>query len=561
MALNEGFEYPALTTDTQIRVLILAPSRDDTPIIGFHLVIDLDADWELPSFESRSWPALGPKGRARMEIKDDDGEVVLGFTMGDIQYQPDDEHSFYPFQRYSALSYVWGDQSNPHKIYLNNKEFYIGHNLYLALRQHSKSMRSSTIEVERHNDRPLTNPQEDSVLTESRLLWIDAMCINQSDIAEREAQVKLMARIYRQADHVHANLGYEGDGNDDGIKLVHLLRTIMAAGSACKRLDPQPNDAMGALAENAVPQSNTPATSHADEQPSGSRKGSKVVARIRKTWKSMVSKRERISGPVPATAATSTPSLQAYGAPPEDDEIWDWAVRFYGSPYFRRLWIIQEFALAKKITLWFGNFGLEPLMVITCLLYCESYNRGGLQFGASGSPENPGLINQSSNFSGVVELMVQRKLVHEAIPDISTLLSKLNIARGSLATDQRDKIYGMLSLALDSHKFLSLVSYSKSVTEVYLDFARRFVELGQGMEMLYQVDSSSSKALDIPTWVPVSCPTTSIDGRLSNICKGLVSTFKRKPCISFWGFSSIPLREQGQAARPSALQYRLHTYS
>jgi hypothetical protein len=40
-----------------------------------------------------------------------------------------------------------------------------------------------------------------------RTMWIDAICINQSSVAERELQVKLMRDIYQQADGVVIWLG------------------------------------------------------------------------------------------------------------------------------------------------------------------------------------------------------------------------------------------------------------------------------------------------------------------------------------------------------------------
>jgi Heterokaryon incompatibility protein (HET) len=47
----------------------------------------------------------------------------------------------------------------------------------------------------------------------SRVLWADALCINQEDIPERNRQVQLMSKVYRQADSVLAWLGLEADGS------------------------------------------------------------------------------------------------------------------------------------------------------------------------------------------------------------------------------------------------------------------------------------------------------------------------------------------------------------
>ena len=41
----------------------------------------------------------------------------------------------------------------------------------------------------------------------SKLWWIDALCINQDDVEEKNEQVKLMCKIYSKAKKVYAWLG------------------------------------------------------------------------------------------------------------------------------------------------------------------------------------------------------------------------------------------------------------------------------------------------------------------------------------------------------------------
>ncbi|KAF8848154.1 hypothetical protein BDZ45DRAFT_538013, partial [Acephala macrosclerotiorum] len=90
---------------------------------------------------------------------------------------------------YEALSYVWGDPSSPQLIQMNGHDFEVGRNLFSAL-QHLRI--------------------EDS----DRLLWVDAICINQSDIPERNYQVSRMGLIYRAALQVIAWLGPATQGSD-----------------------------------------------------------------------------------------------------------------------------------------------------------------------------------------------------------------------------------------------------------------------------------------------------------------------------------------------------------
>lgn len=77
-------------------------------------------------------------------------------------------------QEYEAVSYVWGSDSDLQAIQLNQERFWVTKNLSAAL---------NTLRL----------PDQD------RILWIDALAINQSSFAERASQVKLMQRIYSYA--------------------------------------------------------------------------------------------------------------------------------------------------------------------------------------------------------------------------------------------------------------------------------------------------------------------------------------------------------------------------
>ena len=85
--------------------------------------------------------------------------------------------------QYEALSYMWGELGKPNAdIVLNGQPYCVRENLFLAL----KNLRQTTT---------------------ARALWIDALCINQQDINERNHQVNQMGTIYSQAQRVVAWLG------------------------------------------------------------------------------------------------------------------------------------------------------------------------------------------------------------------------------------------------------------------------------------------------------------------------------------------------------------------
>ena len=79
---------------------------------------------------------------------------------------------------YDALSYCWGDPTvEGGVILIGNSYLHITESLHSALHQFRES-----------------NDECDKIL-----LWVDAVCINQKDIPERNEQVKLMRNIYRSA--------------------------------------------------------------------------------------------------------------------------------------------------------------------------------------------------------------------------------------------------------------------------------------------------------------------------------------------------------------------------
>ena len=101
---------------------------------------------------------------------------------------------------FDALSYVWGATIIPYKIKVNGKPFYVTSNLYTALQE-------------------LRHPERE------RMLWIDAMAINQSDNAEKSSQVQLMQDIYCRASQVIVWLGKSSSSTSRAFDLIKELGT------------------------------------------------------------------------------------------------------------------------------------------------------------------------------------------------------------------------------------------------------------------------------------------------------------------------------------------------
>lgn len=103
-------------------------------------------------------------------------------------------------EEFQALSYTWGEPGGERSVIISGIEMKISPNLYDALR---------TFRDE--NVRP-------------GCLWVDAICINQDDVAEKNHQVPLMGDIYGFAGGVHVWLGWE---RTETVRLIDRLNSGM----------------------------------------------------------------------------------------------------------------------------------------------------------------------------------------------------------------------------------------------------------------------------------------------------------------------------------------------
>ncbi|KAF5572780.1 heterokaryon incompatibility protein [Fusarium pseudoanthophilum] len=184
---------------------------------------------------------------------------------------------------YEALSYSWGSQSTPHEILVDGKTLLITESLYEALWH-------------------MRRPDED------RMLWVDALCIDQNNIKERGHQVNRMGEIYGKADKVVVWLGYLS-GNATKLKsAVTILEAKLA------------------------------------EIPGIPRKWPREDPRWRSQWEQV--------------EASLVPSCRK--------ELVDGLQSFMGKSWFSRVWILQEVANAKRAVV-SCNLGEIPSWIFALL--------------------------------------------------------------------------------------------------------------------------------------------------------------------------------------------------
>jgi hypothetical protein len=125
-----------------------------------------------------------------------DAPLVCDFYVADILHATFEGFAIHPStgaQRaeYNALSYTWGSDATPAVISCNGADLPIGLNLYDALR----ALRL----LEKRN----------------QFIWVDSICINQSDKNEVSNQVSAMFIIYQKAAQVIAWIGSAPEHEND----------------------------------------------------------------------------------------------------------------------------------------------------------------------------------------------------------------------------------------------------------------------------------------------------------------------------------------------------------
>ena len=141
-----------------------------------------------------------PLDRNRREIR------LIQFTVTDDSRPPSDSircktltASLDNLPEYYAVLYTWVDNKREHALLLDGQVLDVASDIAVAL-QHLSFFRT-------------------------RYLWIDAICINQDDDAEKSWQAQARARIFQDAFKVIVWLGAEDDGIYNGLKALAIIKT------------------------------------------------------------------------------------------------------------------------------------------------------------------------------------------------------------------------------------------------------------------------------------------------------------------------------------------------
>ncbi|RSM18298.1 hypothetical protein CDV31_002817 [Fusarium ambrosium] len=345
---------------------------------------------------------------------------------------------------FAALSYVWGDADDCENIVVNSQLVSVTKNLEAALRH-------APFFQEIH---PACSP--------IFLLWADAICIDQQNDPERQAQVQLMARLYQQAECVFAWLGSE-----DEDLAFRSMRPMLQE--------------MNRVGQNDITDLQTLASLN---------------------WLSPY--RDLCENHVIVTKDENRPNI-----PTLFNTAWSAINDLVSRKYWTRVWIFQEAVLAKRLILAcptaamnFDDLGAFAHIMHALQQFLRTVPWAKPNFLGSAAWY---FIRDIIDWSRIVVISLLR-LGREFKPKETEQKFVMTMNGFNLdATDPRDHVYGLLALTgLDIKP-----DYTRSLGQVYTEFTRKLLETSRSRNASRELSWLQHAGVGVfgqtstsPSWVP-----------------------------------------------------------
>ena len=333
--------------------------------------------------------------------------------------------------QYEALSYTWGPQSPTVEITINEQPFAVRENLYNALTRLRRS--------DKH-----------------RVLWIDAICINQEDIIERSDQVQRMRSIYQRAETVLIWLGESYDNSDLAFEALELLTGT----------DQQRRASPGIVGEWYGPQYDL--------------------------WWALPGRGDAKKDQADLLKYMNSLGLRSWQDISEKHKL---ALKnLLRRDYWKRVWCIQEVGNAQTTVILCGGKSIDW----TCFewyLYNDKVR---------GDPDGLPMTVQASDMNEMLEARwkIRDPMRYLGFDVYETFLQTIDRYREHIATDPRDKVYALLGLPSSDNKMALQPDYNKSVPDAYREVARTMINHRRDLSVLTSVHHDKQNHYALPSWVP-----------------------------------------------------------
>ncbi|WAO94944.1 HET domain-containing protein [Fusarium falciforme] len=319
-----------------------------------------------------------------------------------------------PPAKYEALSYTWGDPKVTREIIVNGYLVNVTFNLYSALYRLRQA-------------------------EEMRVLWVDALCINQTDVDERGQQVGLMGKIYSICDNTVIWIDeppfetwpahWFGDERDHP-SLIWLGNEFVYYSTLQEPADPASVDIVFHVFANL----RLIQDSHLFEQP-------------------LFTDLTGANFAYPPDY-NSYRSMMAQALAP-----------FADSPWWTRIWTVQECILPQRATFIYGPVSIELSFMLQVFSALSRHMLADC-CSTTGAQTNPELMPHLRKLGLAMRPIDQLRSERREGPKLS-LWTALGVTRSRFATDDRDRVFGVLGLVNSWIREPIVPKYRAKTEEIY----------------------------------------------------------------------------------------------
>ncbi|KAH7123930.1 heterokaryon incompatibility protein-domain-containing protein [Dendryphion nanum] len=355
---------------------------------------------------------------------------------------------------YYALSYVWGSPNVKRPVWIDGHRVEVTRNLESALRHIRHTQRHRSL-----------------------VMWVDALCINQHDKEERMHQVGLMGRIYKSCTSALIYLG-------DDLGQNPRCSTIKSTPPPIFHFS---RNEFG----HSVPFDSTPS----DPYP----------------------------GPCPVNLTAADVFSYIYSIPGESDpgqphdvlakaseeliEALRQLMHAPWTPWWTRIWVVQEISLPDKVDILYGSVTAPWQMFKQAAFSYTVHSQSCCFEDLRTLPRDRRKVlddfsNQIRDLVPIPEFASANvKESQGVIPGHHHLLRLLRKFRSRKATDPRDKIYGLLGLVQTQYGDTIMdADYNLSVRQVYEKVVPEMI-YATGNFSVWTAELARKFREDLPSWV------------------------------------------------------------
>ena len=189
-------------------------------------------------------------------------------------------------------------------------------------------------------------------------------------------------------------------------------------------------------------------------------------------------------------------NLDNLGIPPDDDQCWEAFRALIRRPWFRRVWIIQEIVVAKKLVFKCGDWMVDWTVLTQAIRKMRTHN----DFHLEKSPNDETKETTESGAFSLRRLLLLRCTFTSNEFGMEKLCDLLMLCRDFQATFARDHLFALLGIASDGDNPALAPDYEKSLDDIVKQYARTFILRDQAIDLLYLAGHHGQTRF--PSWIP-----------------------------------------------------------